>query len=102
MLSKAELLNEIAALEAQEASWQNCERLAALYIIRWELFGNSEQLKVLPVSENQVTYDSGTEFSQVIHGMDSDRAWAVMDELMDKTLRIINPRLYNGVLAELS
>lgn len=109
MISKAELQAEIASLESQSASWQNCERLATLYTIRSELFGNPEQVgkadtPVIPVeqAENYVTYQSGTEFSQVVNGMDAQKAWAVMDELMDKTLRIINPRLYNGVLTELS
>ena len=112
MISKAELQAEIAFLESQSASWQNCERLAALYTIKNELFGKTEhvgkteqleQRTALPVgqAESYVDYQSGTEFSQVVNGMEASKAWAVMDELMDGTLRIINPRLYTGVLAEL-
>ena len=114
MITEQDLQEAIAECQGQRNPNANTAiKLAAFLTIQKELFGNSEHVgktdmlysyAAPPVeqAENYVRYDSGTEFSQVIHGMDASKAWAVMDELMDKTLRIINPRLYNGVLTELS
>jgi len=45
-------------------------------------------------------YDSGTDFSDRIQGMDMNDVLAVMDELMT-TLSVVNPRLYDAVLRKL-
>ena len=45
-------------------------------------------------------YDSGTEFSDRIKGMDINDVLAVIDELMS-TLYIVNPRLYESVMRKL-
>lgn len=84
-------------------------KLAAFYTIKNELFGkdehvgNSEQLPSYSYAsqpEDTITYDSGSEFSQMIHGKRVDEVLDVMDELME-TLQVINPRLYAGVLRKL-
>lgn len=36
-----------------------------------------------------------------VRGMDAEKAWLVLDELME-TLLAINPRLYNGVIRQLN
>lgn len=40
------------------------------------------------------------EFAQTINGRDQSEVWPVMDELMF-TIKIINERLYNGVMRKL-
>jgi len=87
-----------------------CIKLAAFYTIRREMFGdnNSDHVEVFPSYslsgpaeriETTVEYTSDTEFSQAINGLNSHKAWSIMDELMT-TLQVINPRLYNGVMRE--
>ncbi len=84
-------------------------KLAAFYTIKNELFGkdehvgNSEQLPSYSFAskpEDAITFDSGSEFSQMIRGKSTDEVLDVMDELME-TLKAINPRLYAGVLRKL-
>lgn len=48
----------------------------------------------------EVVYNSGTEFSDRIKGMEISEVLAVMDELMT-TLMVVNPRLYAGVMRKL-
>lgn len=48
-----------------------------------------------------IEYDSGTEFSKMVHGRRNTEIMPVMDELME-TIKMIHPRLYNGVLNKLS
>ena len=52
-------------------------------------------------SYSYAAYESDSEFSQAVRGKETDRVYEVMDELM-KTLSVINPRLYEGVLAKIS
>ena len=40
---------------------------------------------------------SGSEFLRAVGNVAQDRAWEVMDELMD-TLKIVNEKAYNSVL----
>ena len=47
-----------------------------------------------------IEYDSGTEFSKMVHGRSNTEIMPVMDELME-TIKFIHPRLYNSVLNKL-
>lgn len=51
-------------------------------------------------TEKRITFNSGSEFSQMISGMNSADAWSVVDELMS-VLQATQPRLYNGVMRQL-
>jgi hypothetical protein len=85
-------------------------KLAAFYTIKNELFGKDEQLdeksyrlddySYASQTENTITLDSGSEFSQVINGKSQAEVLDVIDELM-QTLQVINPRLYAGVMRKL-
>ena len=44
---------------------------------------------------------SGSEFLEAVGNVAQDRAWEVMDELMD-TLKIVNEKAYNSVLKKLT
>ena len=44
---------------------------------------------------------SGSEFLRAVGNVAQDRAWEVMDELMD-TLKIVNEKAYNSVLKKLT
>lgn len=47
-----------------------------------------------------IDYDSDTEFSNLIRGRSAAEIMPVMDELMS-TIKLMHPRLYNGVLNKL-
>ena len=47
-----------------------------------------------------LNYNSDTEFFQLANGMEYDRVWKIIAELME-TLQVINPRLYAGVIKKL-
>lgn len=113
MITEQALNEAIAEVQGKrDPNRQDCMMLAAFYIIQDRLFPHEQPQEAgysfAAPAETTITHDSGivgeygdTEFLQTIHGMDADRAWLVMDELME-TIRIINPRLYNGVLRQLT
>ena len=86
----------------------DCMKLAAFLTIQREMFGGSDQEPVqlppmsyaAPEPTDQVSFYSGSEFSDAIRGMDINDVLDVIDELMS-VLQTINPRLYNGVMRKL-
>lgn len=84
--------------------------LAAFYTIQERLYPDRERIAPQAVSyapppeqsENTITYNSGTEFSEAVarSRKKPDEVWAIMDELME-TLHVINPRLYGGVMRKI-
>ena len=86
----------------------DCMKLAAFLTIQREMFGGSDQEPVqlppmsyaAPEPTDQVSFDSGSEFSDAIRGMDISDVLDVIDELLS-VLQTINPRLYNGVMRKL-
>ena len=50
--------------------------------------------------ETTVNYNSDTEFFRLANGMEYDKVWKIIAELME-TLQVINPRLYAGVIKKL-
>ena len=51
-------------------------------------------------SERYIEYNSGSEFSETIDGMDALEVWPIIDELMT-VLQATNIRLYNGVMRKI-
>lgn len=107
MIDETELKLWIARLETEESSWPNYEKLAALYIIRNEHGGQQMQAAAAPMlysaepAPAKTTNPSGSEFLKAVGNVAQDRAWEVMDELMD-TLKIVNEKAYNSVLKKLT
>lgn len=108
MLNEEEINVEIARLEFEESSYPNYAKLADLYTIKNQMTGGG-------VARNYAEYDrgysgapdpgvvsvsGGSDFMQAVNGKPGQGAWAVMDELMD-TLRVVNSRVYDGVMAKL-
>lgn len=110
MITEKDLQEAIAECQGERHPNANtCIKLAAFYTIKNEMFRKDEHVEIpeqLPSysyasqPEDTITYDSGSEFSQMIHGKRVDEVLDVMDELME-TLQVINPRLYAGVLRKL-
>lgn len=117
MVSEKELLRAIEECNNEPLTEKKVERLAVYYIIYDHLFGKPSDLgysrKTNPDTESKepkesketdqyIKIDGKTEFLNLVNGKQKDRVWAVMDELMTDTLKIINPRLYDGVINKIS
>ena len=112
MITEKQLAEEIEQLEAAAASFENCHRLATLYVIRdnfraQKSAGSACQCVEREPPEIGAVYVeppaadvSSSEFLKAIQGKNAAHVWAVMDELMS-TLKIINPRLYESALVKL-
>lgn len=111
MITKHDLDCAIAECQGDpNPNAQTCMKLASYYTIQEHLFPTNNTIEhdssysysSEPVDSVQsVDYDSESEFAQIIKGKDMHQILATFDELMD-TLNVINPRLYNGVIARLS
>ena len=112
MLDAREIDIEIARLEYGESSYPAYAKLADLYIIRNQM-QNSEvhteyerAYSAAPAGEIssgslKVGQYGDSDFLQAIADKEGSAVWAVMDDLMD-TLRVANPRVYNGVMRKIS
>lgn len=107
MITEKDLQEAIAECEGQRNPNANtCIKLAAFYTIKRELFGSPEQLtgysgdSEYKYPEIVQSYDSGTDFSNAISGMEYKDVMALIDELMT-TLQIVNPRLYASVMRKI-
>lgn len=104
MIDERELQKWIARLECEDSSWSNYEKLATLYTIqnqqeRAEVRAMPMMYSAAPAPESVGDYGD-SDFLRTLAGKDADRAWAVMDELMDD-LHIVNERVYNSVMRKL-
>lgn len=110
MIDERELALWIARLETEESSWQNYERLATLYIVR-DHQGRFEENRTREQSAPVIMYSSSptpaearekenSEFLRAAESGDPEKAWEIMDELME-TLKVINRRVYDNVLQKL-
>lgn len=103
MITEKDLQEAIAECQGvRNPDAKTCIKLAAFYILEDHLFPKpvysfsaGEQI------EKPITLDSDTEFSRTIDGMAWEDVLPVMDELME-TLQVLHPRLYDGVLRQLT
>ena len=111
MITEKDLQEAIAECQGQRNPNANtCIKLAAFLTIQREMFPQSSEpfnepppvysYANQPEPAGTVTYDSGTEFSELINGRNQEDVWPVIDELMD-VLHAVNPRLYDGVMRKL-
>lgn len=110
MIYEKDLDESIARYQGEvNPSINTCIKLAACYALKRELFGGPEQPALPAYSfaaapaesvESTIEYYGDTEFAQTIDGRAAADIWPVMDELME-TLKIIQPRLYDGVMRKL-
>lgn len=116
MIREDDLNQAIAECQSERDpnAW-TCIRLAAFYILRGELFKDTEQLPkdyaAAPMLrgagismaaapqpiEEIVSYSSKTEFGQAIDGRRAADLWPVLDELMS-ILQTMHPRLYTAAM----
>lgn len=109
-MNMAELNDAIKLLEVTASSPQDMIKLAAFYTVR----EHNEPAKAMPVSAapimpavtepivRSVSYagEPKSDFLELVASKDADRAWEVMDRIMDE-LKVINPKSYDGYMARL-
>mgnify|MGYP006988929826 FL=1 len=101
MITEKDLQEAIAECQAVENPNANtCIKLAAFLTIKNELYGQEDGYSYSGTPEEFVNYYSDTDFGQAIDGKNAIDMWAIMDEMMD-ALRVLNPRLYDGVLRKI-
>lgn len=105
MITEKDLQEAIAECEGQRNPNANtCIKLAAFYTIKKELFGEPPIEQAfrgysgsMPASDNEIEYDSGTEFSDVIKGKELSKIMPVLDELVT-TVQALHPRMYESFI----
>lgn len=115
MLDMREIEQEIAAIEhAKNHSKSDCIFLAALYSIRDHQKSDipyyvPSTYSQIPIAYSQaaepdisakIEVSGNSEFIRSISGKNTNAIWKVVDELMD-TLKLANPRVYDGVIREI-
>ena len=71
-----------------------CLKLAAFYTIQDHLYGSPDNsYEPAPVSQEEISYRSDTDFSRAVQGKNMDDILAIVDDLMN-ALQVLSPRLY--------
>lgn len=104
MIEKHDLQEAIAECQGQRnPTASTCIKLAAYLTIKNALYPEEQpegySFRAMPAEET-ISYQSDSDFGRAVQGRSASDVMPVMDELMD-TLRIIHPRLYNGVMSKL-
>lgn len=98
MITEQDLQAAIADCQAQKNPNVNtCLKLAAFLTIKDHLY-KEETPRYSYAAKPTTQVES--EFSRLVAGREWEEIFPVIDELMD-TLKILNPRLYAGVLRKL-
>lgn len=109
MITEQDLQAAIAECEgAKNPNANTCVKLAAFYIIKEHMYGKPEAYSYAAepppdrgnVEKSGISYESDTEFGQIVYGIDEDTLMVLMDELMS-TLQVVQPRLYESVIRKL-
>lgn len=116
MITERELLDAIRECEAAPVTYSTCEKLACFYTLYEHLFGEKpEAYRAAPVAysfapqpiaeptdtKKRIYSNGGSDFLIAIDGKDMDAVLKVVDDLLD-TIRVLNPRVYNGMLKKLN
>ncbi len=103
MISERELLYAIKECESDPVTLSKVGKLADFYIIYEHLFGNKEKDMYSYSSAQSYAEEAlhDSNFSKAVKGKDFQEVLKIFDELME-ALKILNPRIYHGVLERLS
>lgn len=110
-MDMAELNDAIKLYEVKASSAEDYIKLAAFYTVREHNTPTEMPVSaapIMPVSAapepivRSVSYagEPKSDFLQLVSSKDPDKAWEVMDRIMDE-LKVINPKSYDGYMARL-
>ena len=97
MLNRRELLNAINECESANDNFQNCQKLATLYILYDHLYADRAEPEVERIQMQIVQTDKDSDFMSAINGKQVESVLDLVDELM-QTIKILHPRLYDSAL----
>lgn len=107
MLDPKEIDIEIARLEYGESSYPAYAKLANLYTIRNQMQKQEPETRSYELAYSSAPADPAlveaygdSDFIAAISGLNQAEVWEIIDDLMD-TLRVTNPRVYNGIMRRL-
>ena len=102
MIDETEIKRWIARLETEESSWTNYERLAVLYTVLNHQNDVNDRMSPMLYSAASAPVEvfGDSDFLRAVANVSPDKAWEIMDELMD-SLKIVNERVYNSVMRKL-
>ena len=106
LIREQDLLDAIAECQGERnPDARTCIKLAAFYTILNNMHYVDGQPPVVTYSQSaeppeQVSYDSGSEFSDAITGLPVNQILPVIDELLD-AVHMISPKLYNATIVRL-
>ena len=106
MITEKDIQEQIAKYQGKkDIKVQECVELSAFYILQNALYPTENKVAEFPQysyanNPEQVSYDSGTEFSNTINGMNINDILYVFDDLMKATY-VYNKDLYKATLREL-
>ena len=97
-----EIKKEIAEAKQGRVSRTNINDLAVLMYVynNWDMRRREPQKAVVSESNDTISYDTSTEFGELVDGKKASDVMAVFQELMDAVL-VANPKLYNFALRRL-
>ena len=98
MISREWLLDAMDECESEPMTAAKREKLSQIYIIYDHLYGFRQKPKT--EKQNQIETSGKSDFFQLINGKDIASVLAVIDELVS-TIQVIQPNLYNAVIAKL-
>ena len=105
MITEKDLQAAIAECQGvSKPNRETCMMLAAFYTIQDHLYPaeyNNSTYSYASEQTDQVSYNSGTEFSEAIKGKDINTILPILDEAMD-AVKTLLPRLYNGIMRKLT
>lgn len=106
MIREQDLHEAIAECQGEKNPNANtCIKLAAYYTILNNIRGedinvSTKQYSFAPEPTEQVRYNSGSEFSEAVNGMDVNDFIEIMDDLME-ALQVLLPKIYYSTLDKL-
>lgn len=102
MIKRDDLIESIAECEGvKNPNAHTCIMLAAFYTILDHMDNKDVGYSFAPAPQEEITYDSGSEFLKAVRGKDINQLLEIMDELMT-TLQVLYPRLYDGVMIKIA
>lgn len=108
MITEHDLAEAIAECEGErDPNANTCLKLAAFYIIKDKMYPTKQEMREEVMNEQPLYMNYSrsfeneqSEFRQAIRSIDSEQFLSIMDELMT-TLKVIMPKLYDGVMQKL-
>ena len=108
MITETDLNTAIAECQGKRnPDAKTCMMLAAFYTIRREMFGEEKEAEpppsysFAPAPVAVIETDRDSDFARAVDGKEQERVIPVLDELM-QTLSVIQPKLYDAVMAKLA